>query len=85
MSASASIESVLSLMISSLKEMHPSHEALLLASKDFLRIFTDAIDHVPHHHRTRSVFASLYFTLHIGLSYRVRFSYISPTDQVVKT
>lgn len=56
-SASKTIESVLPLMISLLKEMHPPHEALLLASKDFLCVFTEAMDRVPRHHRTRSVFA----------------------------
>jgi U3 small nucleolar RNA-associated protein 10 len=43
-------------MVSSLKEKHTSREDLLMASKDFLRIFTDAPNHVPRHRRTQYVF-----------------------------
>jgi len=66
-------------MVSSLKEKHTSREGLLIASKDFLRIFTDATNHVPRHRRTQSVFAFSRFTLHLGLSYLVRF-YIHLVD-----
>jgi U3 small nucleolar RNA-associated protein 10 len=44
-------------MVSSLKEKHTSRETLIIASKDFLRVFTDATNHVPRHRRTQSVFA----------------------------
>jgi len=44
-------------MVSSLKEENDSREGLLMASKDFLRLFTDATNHVPRHRRTQSVFA----------------------------
>lgn len=66
-------------MVSSLKEKHTSREGLLIASKDFLRIFTDATNHVPRHRRTQCVFASSHFTLHPDLSYLVRF-YIHLVD-----
>jgi len=66
-------------MVSSLKEKHTSREGLLIASKDFLRIFTDATNHVPRHRRTQCVFVSSHFTLHLDLSYLVRF-YIHLVD-----
>ncbi|KAH9989552.1 hypothetical protein BJV77DRAFT_1069406 [Russula vinacea] len=47
------IDSIIPLMVSSLKEKHDSRESLLLASKDFLRVFTDATNHVPRHRRTQ--------------------------------
>jgi U3 small nucleolar RNA-associated protein 10 len=43
-------------MVSSLKEKYDSRESLLLASKEFLRVFTDATNHVPRHRRTQFVF-----------------------------
>jgi len=66
-------------MVSSLKEKHTSREGLLIASKDFLRVFTDATNHVPRHRRTQSVFAFSRFTLHLDLSYLIRF-YIHLVD-----
>lgn len=66
-------------MVSSLKEKHTSREGLLIASKGFLRVFTDATNHVPRHRRTQSVFAFSRFTLHLDLSYPVRF-YIHLVD-----
>jgi U3 small nucleolar RNA-associated protein 10 len=58
-------------MVSSLKEKHDSRESLLLASKDFLRVFTDATNHVPRHRRTQSVF---YFLMHsCMLTHLIRF------------
>ncbi|KAI9454082.1 hypothetical protein F5148DRAFT_1378333 [Russula earlei] len=47
------IDSIIPLMVSSLKEKTTSREDLLIASKDFLRIFTDATNHVPRHRRTQ--------------------------------
>src|SRR6266849_8468896 len=49
-------------MVSSLKEKNDSRESLLLASKEFLRVFTDATNHVPRHRRTQSV---LYFFIRL--------------------
>jgi U3 small nucleolar RNA-associated protein 10 len=66
-------------MVSSLKDKHTSREGLLIASKVFLRVFTDATNHVPRHRRTQSVFAFSRFTLHLDLSYLARF-YIHLVD-----
>ena len=67
-----------SLMVSSLKENHTSCEGLLIASKGFLRIFTDAANHVPCHCPTQSVFALSRFTLHFDSSHMVRFLHAFP-------
>lgn len=48
-------------MISSLRKSHPERFELHVASRAFLRIFTDAANHIPRHRRTG--YASL-----IGLS-----------------
>ena len=50
-----------------------------MASKDFLRVFTDATNHVPRHRRTQSVFAFSRFTSHLDLFNLVRF-YIHLVD-----
>lgn len=47
------IDSIIPLMVSSLKEKNDSRESLLIASKEFLRVFTDATNHVPRHRRTQ--------------------------------
>ncbi|KAI0295094.1 armadillo-type protein [Multifurca ochricompacta] len=47
------IDSIIPLMVSSLKEKYASREGLLIASKDFLRVFTDATNHIPRHRRTQ--------------------------------
>jgi U3 small nucleolar RNA-associated protein 10 len=51
-------------MVSSLKEKSDSRESLLMASKEFLRVFTDATNHVPRHRRTQSVFTSSFFFIY---------------------
>lgn len=47
------IDSIIPLIVSSLKEKHSTRESLLIASKEFLRVFTDATNHVPRHRRTQ--------------------------------
>ncbi|KAH9044915.1 hypothetical protein EDB83DRAFT_2406035 [Lactarius deliciosus] len=47
------IDSIIPLIVSSLKEKHSTREGLLVASKEFLRVFTDATNHVPRHRRTQ--------------------------------
>lgn len=53
-------------MVSSLKEKHSSREDLLMASKDFLRVFTDATNHVPRHRRTQLVLLLHAFLLRLN-------------------
>ena len=48
------IDSIVPVMVSSLKTAHTTPLELRLASKDFLSIFTDAANHIPRHRRTRS-------------------------------
>jgi hypothetical protein len=57
-------------MVSSLKEKNDSRESLLLASKEFLRVFTDATNHVPRHRRTQSVLV-LYSSLYIDVPEKI--------------
>jgi U3 small nucleolar RNA-associated protein 10 len=45
-------------MVSSLKNIHSDPLSLWSGSKDFLRVFTDAANHIPRHRRTRFVEAS---------------------------
>lgn len=47
------IDNIIPLIVSSLKEKHSTRESLLIASKEFLRVFTDATNHVPRHRRTQ--------------------------------
>jgi U3 small nucleolar RNA-associated protein 10 len=42
-------------MVSSLKTRHLDKMDLYIASRDFLRIFTDAANHIPRHRRTKFV------------------------------
>ncbi|OCH90866.1 hypothetical protein OBBRIDRAFT_729952 [Obba rivulosa] len=45
------IDSIVPVMVASLKRAHTSSLDLLVASRDFLRIFTDASNHIPRHRR----------------------------------
>ncbi|KAJ7222324.1 hypothetical protein GGX14DRAFT_663256 [Mycena pura] len=46
------IDSIVPVMVSSLKSMHSARLDLYIASRDFLRVFTDASNHIPRHRRT---------------------------------
>ena len=46
-------------MVSSLKRTYSESLNLYIGSKDFLRVFTDATNHIPRHRRTRCVAALL--------------------------
>ncbi|KAI0052438.1 hypothetical protein FA95DRAFT_1483564 [Auriscalpium vulgare] len=46
------IDNIVPVMTSSLKDQHTERFHLQLASRDFLRVFTDAANHVPRHRRT---------------------------------
>ncbi|KAF7326662.1 U3 small nucleolar RNA-associated protein 10 [Mycena venus] len=46
------IDSIVPVMVSSLKNAHTARLDLYLASRDFLRVFTDASNHIPRHRRT---------------------------------
>ncbi|KAF8192665.1 hypothetical protein K438DRAFT_2017867 [Mycena galopus ATCC 62051] len=46
------IDSIVPVMVSSLKNAHSARLDLYLASRDFLRVFTDASNHIPRHRRT---------------------------------
>ncbi|KAL0575096.1 snoRNA-binding rRNA-processing protein utp10 [Marasmius crinis-equi] len=48
----ATIDSIVPVMVSSLKKDHDTHLDLYIASRDFLRVFTDAANHIPRHRRT---------------------------------
>ena len=52
-------------MASSLKLAHAQHIDLYIASKEFLRVFTDAANHIPRHRRNKFVsnFLSMIFEL----------------------
>ncbi|PFH46286.1 hypothetical protein AMATHDRAFT_155738 [Amanita thiersii Skay4041] len=45
------IESIVPIMVSSLKQSHTDKLDLHIASRDFLRVFTDAANHIPRHRR----------------------------------
>jgi len=49
------IDNVVPTLVSSLKEQHMTRLDLMIASKDFLRIFTDAANHIPRHRRIRYI------------------------------
>ncbi|KAJ7178741.1 armadillo-type protein [Mycena crocata] len=46
------IGSIVPVMVSSLKSAHSERLDLYIASRDFLRVFTDAANHIPRHRRT---------------------------------
>ncbi|KAJ6463475.1 hypothetical protein C8R45DRAFT_840925 [Mycena sanguinolenta] len=46
------VDSIVPVMVSSLKSAHSVRLDLYLASRDFLRVFTDAASHIPRHRRT---------------------------------
>ncbi|KAJ7270708.1 hypothetical protein B0H12DRAFT_1229192 [Mycena haematopus] len=46
------IDSIVPVMVSSLKSAHSARLDLYIASRDFLRVFTDASSHIPRHRRT---------------------------------
>ncbi|KAI1789700.1 hypothetical protein LXA43DRAFT_1019967 [Ganoderma leucocontextum] len=56
------IDSIVPVMVSSLKEQHGSGMNLYHASKEFLRVFTNAANHVPRHRRV-NFFSHLVDTL----------------------
>ncbi|KAF4611649.1 hypothetical protein D9613_003824 [Agrocybe pediades] len=45
------IDGIVPVMVSSLKEAHSNSLDLYLASKEFLRVFSDAANHIPRHRR----------------------------------
>ncbi|GLB44223.1 putative U3 small nucleolar RNA-associated protein 10 [Lyophyllum shimeji] len=46
------VDSIVPVMVSSLKRTHTEALDLYIGSRDFLRVFTDAANHVPRHRRT---------------------------------
>ncbi|KAJ6554556.1 armadillo-type protein [Mycena capillaripes] len=46
------VDSIVPVMVSSLKSAHSARLDLYIASRDFLRVFTDAHNHIPRHRRT---------------------------------
>ncbi|KAJ7701560.1 hypothetical protein B0H17DRAFT_1195339 [Mycena rosella] len=46
------IDSIVPVMVSSLKSAHSARLDLYIASRDFIRVFTDAANHIPRHRRT---------------------------------
>ncbi|KAJ4481176.1 hypothetical protein J3R30DRAFT_3464943 [Lentinula aciculospora] len=47
------VDSIVPVMVSSLKQSHPSGGLELhIGARDFLRVFTDAANHIPRHRRT---------------------------------
>jgi U3 small nucleolar RNA-associated protein 10 len=53
------VDSVVPVMVSSLTKMHQEHLDLLIGARNFVRVFTDAANHVPRHRRTQYVASSL--------------------------
>lgn len=49
------IDGIVPVMVSSLKEAHSQPLDLYLASKEFLRVFSDAANHIPRHRRNKFV------------------------------
>ncbi|KAF8966928.1 armadillo-type protein [Flammula alnicola] len=47
------IDGIVPVMVSSLKENHSQPLDLYVASKEFLRVFTDAANHIPRHRRNK--------------------------------
>ncbi|KAI0311668.1 hypothetical protein OF83DRAFT_1068421 [Amylostereum chailletii] len=50
---SQTVDSIVPVMVSSMKEKYQEHLELLVGSRDFVRIFTDAANHIPRHRRTQ--------------------------------
>ncbi|KAK7055439.1 U3 small nucleolar RNA-associated protein 10 [Favolaschia claudopus] len=46
------IDCIVPVMVSSLKKTHSTRSDLYLASREFIRVFTDAHNHIPRHRRT---------------------------------
>ncbi|KAJ6578862.1 hypothetical protein DFH09DRAFT_980162 [Mycena vulgaris] len=46
------VDSIVPIMVSSLKSAHSAQLDLYIASRDFLRVFTEAANHIPRHRRT---------------------------------
>ncbi|TCD67119.1 snoRNA-binding rRNA-processing protein utp10 [Steccherinum ochraceum] len=46
------VDNIVPVMAASLKDQHPERLEMLVASRAFLRIFTDASNHIPRHRRT---------------------------------
>ncbi|KAH8084910.1 armadillo-type protein [Cristinia sonorae] len=46
------IDSIVPVMAASLRDTHPNRLEMSIASRAFLRIFTDAANHIPRHRRT---------------------------------
>ncbi|KAF9021672.1 hypothetical protein BDZ89DRAFT_1137818 [Hymenopellis radicata] len=46
------IDNIVPVMVKSLKHSHTSRMELLLGSREFLRVFSDAANHIPRHRRT---------------------------------
>ncbi|CAK5279397.1 unnamed protein product, partial [Mycena citricolor] len=46
------IDSIVPVMVASLKKSQPSRLELYIAARDFVRVFTDASNHIPRHRRT---------------------------------
>ena len=49
------IDSIIPVMVTSLKSTHSDRLSLCIGAKDLLRIFADAANHVPRHRRTKCV------------------------------
>ncbi|KAF6741372.1 hypothetical protein DFP72DRAFT_995311 [Ephemerocybe angulata] len=47
------IDGIVPVMVSSLKKAHANPLDLWASSKDFLHVFTDAVNHIPRHRRTK--------------------------------
>ncbi|PPR01672.1 hypothetical protein CVT24_001501 [Panaeolus cyanescens] len=47
------IDGIVPVMVSSLKKAHTNSLSLYIASKEFLRVFTDAATHIPRHRRNQ--------------------------------
>lgn len=69
---SETIDSIIPLMVSSLRDRPISHEDLLMASKDLVPVLTDTTNHVQRHGRVQPVFIFHCFAFHLH------------TDQAVK-
>jgi U3 small nucleolar RNA-associated protein 10 len=71
------IENIVPVMVSSLKSRHPPGLELYIGAREFLRIFTDASNHIPRHRRQKYVRQE--FDAHdLVLMNELAFSYTSP-------
>lgn len=52
------IDGIVPVMASSLKDANANILDLYIASRDFLRVFTDAANHIPRHRRNKYVYSS---------------------------